>query len=162
MDDIEQQASAEETSGTDELKKTCDDYLGGWKRAQADLANYRADEHKRFAEFAKFAQEAILKDLVAVMDSIALALASTPETDPSHKGIMMIQGQFESLMGKYGLETITANAGDLFDPSRHEAVAALKPPKGEESRSDTVAEEVGKGYALRGKTIRPARVRIFQ
>ncbi len=162
MDGIEEQASPEEASETGALKKTCDDYLAGWKRAQADLANYRADEHKRFAEFAKFAHEAILKDLVAVMDSMALALASVPETDAAHKGLVMIRGQFEKLLGKYGFETIEVIAGDPFDPSRHEAVAATKPPEGQEGLSDTVAEEVGKGYALRGKTLRPARVRIFE
>ncbi len=157
MDDIKQ-----EITEAEKAKKQCEEYLAGWKRAQADLVNYRKDEQARFGEFAKFAQEAILKDLVTVMDSIALAAASIPDNDPAHKGLVMIKGQFESLMGKYGLEIVSAKVGSGFNPSIHEAVSSMKPPEGEEGKSDTIAEEVGKGYALHGKTLRPARVKIFE
>ena len=133
----------------------CDEAVNGWKRAQADLANYRADEHKRFAEFAKFAHEAVMKDLVAVQDSFALALKAMSEGKEA-EGTALIKAQLEEVMRKYGMERITAEKGSSFDPRYHEAVAAKPPENGEPS--DAVLEVVEAGYALHGKVIRPARV----
>ena len=133
----------------------CEDAMNGWRRAQADLVNYRADEHKRFAEFAKFAHEAVMKDLVAVQDSFALALKAMPEGKEA-EGAALIKAQLEDVMRKYGVERIAAEKGSPFDPRHHEAVAA-KPPENGES-PDAVLEVVEAGYALHGKVIRPARV----
>ena len=136
--------------------KERDECLAGWKRAQADLVNYRADEHKRFEEFAKFAHENVLKDLIAVLDSFALALKAIPEGDAAGKGASLIRAQLEEVTRKYGLERIMVGKGSPFDPRYHEAVAAKPPENGE--GADAILEEVEAGYALRGKVIRPARV----
>ena len=139
------------------LKAQCDEYLNGWKRAKADLANNQAAEGKRLAEFAKFVGEGMMKDLIAVLDSFALAADAIPETNDAHKGILVIQSQLEEALKKHGLEKITAVVGDVFDPAKHEAMALVdgngKPP-------ETVAEEIGKGYALNGKVLKPARVTV--
>ena len=139
------------------LKAQCDEYLNGWKRAKADLANNQAAEGKRLAEFAKFVGEGMMKDLIAVLDSFALAADAIPETNDAHKGILVIQSQLEEALKKHGLEKITAVVGDAFDPAKHEAMALVdgngKPP-------ETVAEEIGKGYALNGKVLKPARVTV--
>lgn len=145
-----------ETKEINPIGKERDEAMNGWKRAQADLANYRADEHKRFEEFAKFAHESIMKDLVAVLDSFALALKAIPEENAAGKGAALIKAQLEETMKKYGLERIVVEKGSPFDPRHHEAIAA-KPPENGES-PDAVLEEVEAGYALRGKVIRPARV----
>ena len=39
----------------EKLKQECEEYLNGWKRAKADLSNYKKDELKRWEEFARFA-----------------------------------------------------------------------------------------------------------
>ena len=41
------------------IKEERDEYLDGWKRAKADLANYRKDELKRFEQVVQFATEDI-------------------------------------------------------------------------------------------------------
>ena len=139
------------------LKAQCEEYLNGWKRAKADLANNKAEESKRLTEFAKFVGEAILKDLTAILDSFALASAAIPETNETKKGLLIIQSQLEDTLKKHGLEKITAKEGDAFDPARHEAMALVdangKPP-------ETVAEELEKGYSLNGKVLKPARVTV--
>src|SRR3990167_10954342 len=50
------------------------EYLDGWQRAKADLANYKRDEGKRFEEFAKFANADLIADIVQALDSFDLAL----------------------------------------------------------------------------------------
>jgi molecular chaperone GrpE len=70
---------------------------------------------------------------------------------------LIIQSQLEEVLKKHGLEKITANIGDTFDPNKHEAMALVdgngKPP-------ETVAEELEKGYSLNGKVLKPARVTV--
>lgn len=152
MEEKQQKPSELET-----LKVQCEEYLNGWKRAKADLANSKAEEGRRLAEFAKFVGESMMKDLTAVLDSFALASAAIPETNDAKKGLLVIQAQLEEALKKHGLEKITASAGDAFDPAKHEAMALVdgsgKPP-------ETVAEEIEKGYSLNGKVLKPARVTV--
>ncbi len=163
MDDTEEEKTTHDpTPETDGLQAKCDEYLNGWKRAQADLANFRAGESKRFEEFATFAQEGVLRDLVAVLDSFALAGAAIPETDTARKGLDLIRNQLEDTLRRHGLEKIPVKRGDPFDPVRHEAIAMEKPPEDGSVMGNAILEEVGSGYTFRGKTIRPARVKITE
>ena len=152
----------EEKPSADSTETKAEEYLNGWKRAQADLVNFRAGEAKRFEEFAKFAQEGVLRDFIAVLDSCDLAAKAIPENDPARTGLDMIRGQLEDAVRRHGLETIPVKRGDPFDPARHEAVAMEKPPEDGSVPPNAVIEEVGKGYSLRGKTVRPARVKITE
>jgi molecular chaperone GrpE len=147
---------AEEHKQNHDAETHCAEYLNGWKRAQADLANYRKDEEKRFSEFAKFAHEAIVRDLIGVLDSIDLALARGAQAEVSAKGLAMIRAQFGETLKKYGVAAIAAETGDAFDPKRHEAIATV--PGDEKHPPDTIAEVAGAGYTLNDKVIRPVRV----
>lgn len=139
------------------LKTQCEEYLNGWKRAKADLVNNKAEEGKRLTEFAKFVGESMMKDLITVLDSFALASNAIPETNEAKKGLLIIQAQLEEALKKHGLEKIAAEVGDAFNPSKHEAMALVdgagKPP-------ETIAQEIEKGYSLNGKVVKPARVII--
>ncbi|MDO8582614.1 MAG: nucleotide exchange factor GrpE [bacterium] len=150
-----QEIESQVPSELETLKAQCEEYLNGWKRAKADLANSKAEEGRRLTEFAKFVSEAVMKDLTAVLDSFALGAAAVPETNEAKKGLLIIQSQLEEALKKHGLEKITANVGDAFDPAKHEAMALVdgagKPP-------ETVAQEIEKGYSLNGKVLKPARV----
>jgi molecular chaperone GrpE len=138
------------------LKKQADEYLDGWKRAKADLINYKKDEAKRFEDIIKFAVQELVRDLVPVLDSFDLALESLGTEPKVEKGVYLIRSQLEDVLKKRGLEKIAIAVGDRFDPAFHEAVAAV------ESSQDpgTIVEEVDRGYLLAGKLIRPARVKV--
>lgn len=140
-----------------ECRARCDEYLNGWKRAQADFANYKKEEGKRFEDFAKFSSAGIVRDLLSVLDSFDLALASLDEKNPAHKGVVIIKSQFENALKRHGLEPLAVITGkDMFNPELHEAVA-----QGESERPpDTVLEVFESGYTLHGKVIRPAKVKV--
>ena len=126
MEEItDNQEQATEPTELETAKAQCEEYLNGWKRAKADLANNKTEEGKRLTEFAKFVGEAILRDLTAILDSFALAEAAIPETNEAKKGLLIIQSQLEDALKKHGLEKITAKEGDVFDPTRHEAMALV-------------------------------------
>lgn len=115
-----------------------EEYLNGWKRAQADLANYKKDELKRFEEIIKFANEALIRDLLPVLDSLEIAV---------------IQSQFQSILEKVGLQKIKTKIGDKFDPAIHEAIVG---------EGDLISEILTVGYKLNNKVIRPTRVKVCQ
>lgn len=150
-------------------QKERDEYLEGWKRAKADLLNYKKDEGKRFETVVRFANETIVKDIIGVLDSFDLALATleTPKESPvgdptgqasrkAAKGMYLIKAQLEDILKQHGLERVIVSVDKQFDPSLQEAIASVESDK----PSGTVIEEVESGYILNGKLIRPARVKV--
>jgi molecular chaperone GrpE len=135
-----------------------DEYLDGWKRAKAELINYKKDEAKRFEQIAKFSNEILIRDLIVVLDSFDLALVSLGEEgeEKKQKGLYLIRQQLEDILKQQGLERVVVSVGKEFDPNLHDAVASVESDK----PSGTITEEVERGYLFNGKLIRPARVKV--
>ena len=135
-----------------------DEYLDGWKRAKADLINYKKDEAKRFEQIARFSNEILIRDLIVVLDSFDLALISLEEESEkkTQKGLYLIRQQLEDILKQQGLERVIVSVGNAFDPALHEAIASVESDK----PSGIVVEEVERGYLFNGKLIRPARVKV--
>jgi molecular chaperone GrpE len=140
----------------DALKKQCDEYLDGWKRAKADFINYKKDETKRFETVLKYANETIIRELIGVLDSFDLAIQSLGADEKTEKGIYLIRTQLEDVLKRYGLERISVSVGQKFDPGVHDAISVVESDK----PSGTVVDEVEKGYMMNGKLIRAARVKV--
>jgi molecular chaperone GrpE len=125
-------------------------------RTQADLQNYRKRAARERDEIVERANEALIRDLLPVIDHFEIALqsaANTPNSDAIVEGMKLIQSQIQSFLQKQGVETIDA-IGREFDPAVHEAVAqeASDEPTGK------VVGQIRKGYKLRGHVVRPAGV----
>ena len=158
MDDhTEPKKTVEEVEATlAACERVRDEYLDGWKRAKADFVNYQKDEAMRGETLVRFANEVILSDLLHVQDSFDLGLATVDEKDPARKGMELIRGQLEEALRRHGMARVQVKPGDAFDPARHEAVGEVSsgvPP-------GAIAEEVGAGYLLHGKLVRPVRVKL--
>jgi len=128
------------------------EYLNNWKRERADFENYKKDESKRMEEFARFANEDLILELIDVIDDLIIARKNLPLGNSEWlKGFDNTMSKFNGLLKKYGVERIKVT--DLkFNPSLHEAVDV-------ESGGEKL-EEVVPGYKMREKVIRPARVKI--
>lgn len=138
------------------LEKDSQEYLDGWKRAKADLINYKKEEAQRLESFVKFSNEMLVAELLSVLDSFELSLSIVQDDDPAKKGMMLIKSQLEDILKKHGLERIRVRRGEKFDPGLEEAMGEMEssePP-------GTIAEEVSGGYKLHNKVIRPARVKL--
>jgi len=142
-----------------QLKQDRDEYLDGWKRAKADLINYKKDELKRLEQVVHFSSEDMIRNLITVLDSFDLALASMKKDDPASKGIYLIKSKLEKVLKDKGLNKIDVKVGDAFDPNYHEAVDVVQDESG---NSETIAEELEIGYKLYDKVIRAAKVKIYK
>ncbi|MDO8560644.1 MAG: nucleotide exchange factor GrpE [bacterium] len=142
----------------DELKK-CDaekkDYLDGWQRAKADHINYRKDEGKRFEDMARFVTAGFADDILPVLDSFDLALSHGFSSE-AQKGVLMIRAQFGDVLKRRGVTEIKVEAGEEFNPARHESIGEVE----SEYPEGRVAEAVQKGYFIGERVLRPVRVRI--
>lgn len=137
-------------------RKEKEEYLAGWQRAKADFINYKKEEVKRLEEIAKYANAALLEELITVLDNFDLAIQALKKTGEVDKGIYMIRAHLEDILRKRGLERINLTPPQAFDAAVMETIEEV-----ESSESPgTVLEEISPGYKLHDKVLRPARVRI--
>lgn len=132
-------------------------------RLQAEFDNFRKRAARERAEFAKFAAEGLLLDLLPTLDNLERARAAVPAEGAGAalgglvEGIDMILRLFRSSLEKHGVTPLVA-VGQPFDPTVHQAVAQVEVPEGEEEHQ--VVEEVQAGYLLHGRVLRPAMVKV--
>lgn len=137
------------------LEKERREYLEGWQRAKADFINYKKDEAKRAEELLRFASGALIQELLVVLDSFDLAIHNAA-SNADDRGMTLIRAQLEDILRRHGMEAITAASGDTFNPERHESIGEEE----SEIPEGNVTSVLQKGYTLRGRLIRPARVKI--
>lgn len=141
----------------EELKKKCEEYLNGWKRAQADYQNLVKETANWRAEFVKFANENLVLELLPILDNFEAAFSLVPESHraaPVAVGFAHIKKQLEDFLKENGVDRIKT-VGEKFDPTRHEAVEHRQV---EGAEQNVVIEEKRAGYMLNGKVARPAKV----
>ena len=135
-----------------------DELYDRWLRLQAEFDNYRKRTRRELEESkAKGAEELVVK-LLPVIDNLERALnaAGSGASSGLLEGVKMIHRQFLSTLEEIGVTPIDA-VGKPFDPNLHEAIAY------EESDAypdGVVMEELARGYALRGRALRPSMVKV--
>ena len=147
-------ADIEETSKEKSLK---DEYLAGWQRERADFLNYKREEMERLKLFLGYATEDILVKLLPIVDNLELADKELTEDQKNNgfvKGVLQIAGQLREFLKTQGVEEMES-FGKKFNPEFHEAVGEM-----EGKEAGLVGEVVAKGYMLKGKVLRPAKVKI--
>jgi len=131
------------------------DLRGEMLRVRAEAENFKKRLRKEKEDFAQFANEKILKELIHIKDNLERALATeNPTAESLKEGVDMILKQFAALLEKEKVEPIEAT-GKPFDPNLHEALCRVET---REHPENTVTEEYSKGYTLNGRILRPAKV----
>ena len=126
-------------------------------RLQADFDNFRRRSAKEREEISAVVTQNFCKDMLPLLDNFERAMAAeTKDVEAFQKGVEMIFTQFQEVLKKNGLEHIEA-VGQKFDPNFHQAVMRVEDPERED---DTVAQELQKGYMVKGRVIRPSMVQV--
>jgi molecular chaperone GrpE len=125
-------------------------------RSQADFENYKKRAAREKEDAVKYANSALLERLVSILDNFELGLAAAKnqgEESPIYSGMVLVQKQLNDLLAENGLEPIEAE-GKKFDPNLHEAIAHEQ----SDLHEGTVIRQTRRGYRLRDRLLRPARV----
>ncbi len=135
------------------------EYLDSWRRAAADLSNYRKRVEREREEVTRLSNAALLGRLLPVIDDLDRAMAALP-ADLRHltwvEGVALIGHKLHLILEAEGLRPIEA-VGQPFDPERHEAVLREETTSYPEGQ---VIAELQRGYELRGRVLRPALVKV--
>ena len=129
-------------------------------RNAADTENYKKRLQRDKEEAVRYANTALVKDLIGPMDDFSRALDAAEQSsnfEALKEGVRMIEDRlYSTLKNNWGLEVI--DKSDVpFDPEEHEACLMEEVDGLEE---DTVTMTLQKGYKLNGRVIRPAKVKV--
>jgi molecular chaperone GrpE len=154
-----------------ELAEAKDQYL----RKVADFDNFRKRMNREKQDAIDFANQSLLLDLIPVLDDFDRALeaakttveqgaegasagASSKDLKSFYEGVEMIAKRLSSVLEtKWGLKSYVS-AGEPFDPNRHEA---LMMEKSAEVAEQLVQLDLLKGYTLKDRVIRSAKVKVL-
>jgi molecular chaperone GrpE len=129
-------------------------------RTQADFKNAQKRLEADAEQRAQYANSALIKSLLPVIDNFERALSVDPaKTDAASilKGLQIVHDQLIAVLRGQNVEEIAPQPGEPFDPTRHEALLQQDAPQYKEP---TVTQLLQKGYALRDRTLRPAGVAV--
>ncbi len=125
-------------------------------RLRADFDNFRKRTQRERNELFLFANESLFLEMLPVIDHFEMGLKSAENhsIDSSvHEGFILVYNQLLDVLKKFNVTSVPA-LEEMFDPHRHEALTHLP----SDQPSETIIEEVRRGYLLGEKLLRAAQV----
>ena len=129
-------------------------------RRAADFDNYRKRMMKEKQDTYDYANAGLLGDLLDSLDNFDRTIDAAKDAKDAKAiadGIKMINKNLVKMLeDKYGL-TGYGKEGDEFNPDEHEAIGRMEDEK---AKKETLAQVYLKGYKLKDKVIRHAKVMV--
>jgi molecular chaperone GrpE len=127
---------------------------------QADLENFKKRSDREAEQIKNYCTERLVIQLLDVVDELELAVKNGEvSTSPESliEGVEMTLKKLRKVLEQEGVTPIESPEGKVFDPTRHNAIAAVER---DDVADSTVIEEIRKGYMMKGKVIRPTIVKV--
>lgn len=121
-------------------------------RNLADINNLQERYRRESATLKTYAHQYLAKDILDVVD--ALEQAQNSLEGQQKAGIQLISDMLQKTFDKHSIETIDPT-GKLYDHRNHEAMV-MQPS--ETTENNHVIQVIQKGYKIRDRLLRPARV----
>ena len=129
-------------------------------RRAADFDNYRKRMMKEKQDTYDYVNAGLLGDLLDSLDNFDRTIDAAKDAKDAKSiadGIKMINKNLVKMLeDKYGL-TGYGKEGDEFNPDEHEAIGRMEDEK---AKKETLAQVYLKGYKLKDKVIRHAKVMV--
>lgn len=126
-------------------------------RVSAEFENFKKRTRREVDDFRKFANEALIKELLGVVDNLERAVESSTsacEYNQLLEGVDLTLKEILKIFEKFNVKPIEALEQE-FDPAVHQAV--LQEASADHSEN-TVIREFQKGYTIHDRLLRPAMV----
>lgn len=136
-----------------------DTYLDQAQRSRAEYANLKRRSEEALSAALDRGAERLLGQLLGVLDNFGYVMDATTEDDETQlaKGVRMVHAELFNVLEAAGLEPIPG-IGAAFDPLVHEAL--LSEESEEALEQPVVTEVLRRGYRFKGRTLRPASVKV--
>ncbi len=142
----------------EELQKEYEELKDRYLRLSAEFDNFRKRTLKEKADLTKYGGEQVLLSLLPVIDDFDRAMNSMPEEEACSsyvEGIKLIYNKLKDFLKQNGVTEMEVLYQD-FDPELHDAVSKVPAP--EEGLKGKIVDVVQKGYFLKEKVLRHAKV----
>ena len=143
--------------GMEELLKQAElqaaEHHDAWLRAKAEADNIRRRSAEEVQSAQKYAVTKFATELLAVKDSLEMALKDTSSIESIQAGVDLTLKQLVSAFEKFQLSEINP-VGEKLDPHKHQAISVVPA----DAEPNTVVSVMQKGYQLADRVIRPAMV----
>ena len=128
-------------------------------RVSAEFENYKKRTAREMADFKKYANQSLLRELLPVIDNHDLAIKAAAEASDNTDaclldGVELTRKEILKVFENFHVEPIDA-LGKPFDPNFHEAVMR---EESDEHPENTVVNELQKGYLMHDRLLRPSMV----
>lgn len=150
--------SDESFDATDKVAEECRVWQDKYIRLSAEFDNYRKRTLKEKMDLIETGGEAVIKSIIAIADDFERALAAMEKREDikaETDGIRLIAQKFMDTLKSKGVEPIEA-LGKQLDVDFHDAVAKF--PVKESDKKGAVIDVVQRGYMLKDKVLRFAKV----
>lgn len=148
--------SAESQTASNKEDVMCLAELSLWKdqckRISADFENFKKRTEREQARWAEMAKESMLLELASFVDTFEMALS---QQSGDKVGLEMIYQALMKLLSKHDVVVMSDMAE--FDPERHEAIMQVPSDK---HTSGQVVDVLSKGFMLKDRVLRPAKVSV--
>ena len=150
----------EEELELDALRAERDELKDRWMRALADAENARkrGDRDRREAE--NYGGSKLARDLLPVYDNLkrGLEAATDDQREVSAaliEGVELTMREVVNVFKKHGIEAISPEIGERFDPQNHEAMFEAPVPG---TKAGDIIQVMTEGFMLHDRLLRPAQV----
>jgi molecular chaperone GrpE len=158
-DQDEQRQTAALGEDLERLKAERDNLFDRLARATAEFKNSQKRMQTEMDQRMQYANSALIKSLLPVIDNFERAVAVDPEKADARsilKGMQIVHDQWLSVLKQQEVMEIAPAPGTPFDPSQHEAIMQ----QDSKYQTPTVVQLFQKGYSLHERTLRPAQVAV--
>ncbi len=141
----------------EKLAAEVDLYRERYLRVAAEMENFRKRTDRDFFSRVQTETARTILAFLPLLDDLERCLTTKAEVrdyDALLLGVRLIQQNFEKILADHGVAPMAATAKE-FDPNLHEALTEMA---SEGKAPGLVLEEHVKGYLLRDKVLRPAKV----
>jgi molecular chaperone GrpE len=140
-----------------ELEAQVEHYKDLLLRKAAEFENYKRRAENEAAMLVKYANEAVIADILPVLDDLERSLKLSRERKDFEsfiKGLELIHQKIMKVLASRGVKALES-VGQPFSVDLHDALMTV--PR-EDVPPHTVVEEIEKGYMLHDRVIRHAKV----
>lgn len=158
----EENVTVESESSEDDSEKKYMELNDKYLRLYSDFDNFRKRTIKEKAELISSASADVMKDLLVILDDFERATTNNEKVEDVNvlrESFKLIQHKLILALQNKGLESVESK-GEIFDADKHEAITNI--PVEDESQKGKVVDVVERGYNLRGRTLRFAKVIVGQ
>jgi molecular chaperone GrpE len=153
-----EETTVSDDQGVTELEKQRDELKDKYLRLFAEFDNYKRRTMKERLDIMKTAAQDTIVALLPVLDDFERAKRNAENensTEVFSEGVHLVYQKLFSILHQQGLEAMDTN-GQPFDPELHEALTEIPAPT--EELKGVVMDTIEKGYKLKDKIIRHAKV----